>query len=76
MSPTFVPIGNYCPIIFIKGEADREYRTRGLAPTTTTLQSPYELYSIVQGMYYMVWYNILHNMVQCIELYNILYGIV
>jgi hypothetical protein len=32
--PTFVPIGNYCPIIFVKEEADRDYRSRGLAPTT------------------------------------------
>jgi hypothetical protein len=22
--PTFVPIGNYCPIIFVKGEANRD----------------------------------------------------
>jgi hypothetical protein len=29
--PTFVPIGKYCPIIIVKGEADRDYRTRVLA---------------------------------------------
>jgi hypothetical protein len=32
--PTFVPIGNHCPILFVKGEADREYETRGVAPSS------------------------------------------
>jgi hypothetical protein len=32
--PTFVPIGNYYPIIFVKGEVDRDYRTRGLASSS------------------------------------------
>jgi hypothetical protein len=32
--PTFVPIGNYYPIIFAKGEVDRDYRTRGLATSS------------------------------------------
>jgi hypothetical protein len=27
----FVPIGKYCSIIIVKGEADRDYRTRVLA---------------------------------------------
>jgi hypothetical protein len=28
---TFVPIGKYCPIIIVKGEVDRDDRTRVLA---------------------------------------------
>jgi hypothetical protein len=51
---TFVPIGNSCPIIFVKGEADRDYRTRGLATTSHRIALLYELYNIVYRMYYMV----------------------
>jgi hypothetical protein len=29
--PTFVSIENYCPIIIVKGEEDRKYRSKVLA---------------------------------------------
>jgi hypothetical protein len=48
--PTFVPIRNYCPIIFVKGEADRDYRTRGDFGV---------IYDIVL---YTIWYSIMYCM--------------
>ena len=32
--PNIVPIGNYCSIIFVKGDLDKDYRSKGLATTS------------------------------------------
>jgi hypothetical protein len=50
--PLLFQIGNYCPIIFVKGEVDRDYRTRGLATTSHRIAlSVWAVqYSIVYGI--------------------------